>query len=56
MRERTRKIAALLAASGLAIAAAAPAATADPPKFNHGQKGNVCDAPGPNSNPHCVPR
>jgi hypothetical protein len=56
MRPRTRKIAALLAAAGLAVAALAPAANADQPKFNPGQKGNVCGAPGPNSNPHCVPR
>jgi len=32
MRSRTRKIAALLAASSLAIAALAPAAGAEPPK------------------------
>ena len=55
MRRKTGKLVALLAAAGLATVALAPSASADQPNFNPGQKGNVCSAPGPNSNPHCVP-
>jgi hypothetical protein len=38
-----------------ALLAAPAGAFADKPKFNPGQKGKVCSAPGPNSNPNCVP-
>jgi hypothetical protein len=54
MSRRKRVAAALLSACAFA-AALAPTAGADQPNFNPGQKGNVCSAPGPNSNPHCHP-
>jgi hypothetical protein len=55
MRRRIGKLAALLAVTGVATVAIAAPASADKPNFNPGQKGNVCSAPGPNSNPNCVP-
>ena len=55
MITRRRVAAGLLSAALLAAGLVPAAASADPPKFNPGQKGNVCDAPGPNPNPNCVP-
>ena len=51
-----KKVAVALLGSLFAVASVAGAAFADQPNFNPGQKGNVCSAPGPNSNPNCDPR
>jgi uncharacterized membrane protein len=51
-----RKLVAAAIGVALGVGALGSAAHADQPKFNPGQKGNVCSAPGPNNNPHCVPR
>jgi hypothetical protein len=51
-----KRILAAVLGSAIAVSALAPTAGAAQPNFNPGQKGNVCDAPGPNSNPNCNPR
>jgi hypothetical protein len=53
MSKTKRVVAGVLATC--ALLAAPAGAFADKPKFNPGQKGKVCSAPGPNSNPNCVP-
>jgi hypothetical protein len=50
-----KKVTVGLLASLFALTSVAGAAFADKPNFNPGQKGNVCSAPGPNSNPNCNP-
>jgi hypothetical protein len=55
MSRRKRVTAGLLSVCALAAALVPAAAIADPPKFNPGQKGQVCQTPGPNANPNCVP-
>lgn len=51
-----KKILATVLGSALALSVFASSAGAAKPNFNPGQKGNVCEAPGPNSNPNCNPR
>ena len=50
-----KKIVGALLGSAFVVTTFATAASAAPPNFNPGQKGNVCEAPGPNSNPNCRP-
>jgi hypothetical protein len=56
MSRSKRLVAGVLSACALTAALAPAAAIADKPNFNPGQKGNVCSAPGPNSNPNCNPK